>query len=278
MGNCISHIRCPACAKHGRDNGANNLGVYDDGSSYCFSCGYSSGASNLEFSSEGRTGRFYESDRRPTSSDKHPSNSIGISLPTDSKSLIDDDCPDAWSFLYKYDLTIQEISDNLLLFSKNGIYLQKEQVQVTDLLIFPIYSAGELIMWNGRNLKYNGSNKKWVIKGKKEGIIHEILPTMYKVGVERYSSCCVCEDVISAIKLGRIIPTYPLFGTSISESLLKYLSLNYYELLIYLDFDAIDTMMKLQKKVAPYFSKVRIIISRLDPKYYGTEELREIIK
>jgi len=37
--------RCPACAERGADRSGDNLGVYDDGHSYCFSCGYSSGAS-----------------------------------------------------------------------------------------------------------------------------------------------------------------------------------------------------------------------------------------
>jgi hypothetical protein len=78
--------------------------------------------------------------------------------------------------------------------------------------------------------------------------------------------------------LGRIIPTYTLFGTSISNTLLKYLSLNYNELLIYLDYDAVDIMLKLADKVRPYFDKVRVIISSNDPKLYSTEELREIIR
>ena len=33
--------RCPACAENGKDRSGDNLGVYSDGHSYCFSCGYS---------------------------------------------------------------------------------------------------------------------------------------------------------------------------------------------------------------------------------------------
>lgn len=36
--------RCPACAENGKDRSKDNLGVYSDGHSYCFSCGYSSGS------------------------------------------------------------------------------------------------------------------------------------------------------------------------------------------------------------------------------------------
>jgi len=40
MSNVISHEQCPYCAKRGRDRHHDNLGVYLDGSKYCFACGY----------------------------------------------------------------------------------------------------------------------------------------------------------------------------------------------------------------------------------------------
>lgn len=36
----IRKERCPECAKHGRDVSSDNLAVYDDGHSYCYSCQY----------------------------------------------------------------------------------------------------------------------------------------------------------------------------------------------------------------------------------------------
>lgn len=39
----LRHEQCPACASRGKDRKKNNLGVYDDGHTYCFSCGSSSG-------------------------------------------------------------------------------------------------------------------------------------------------------------------------------------------------------------------------------------------
>ncbi len=36
----VSRERCPQCAEAGRDISEDNLGVYDDGHSYCFSCEY----------------------------------------------------------------------------------------------------------------------------------------------------------------------------------------------------------------------------------------------
>ncbi|MFN7882348.1 MAG: hypothetical protein ACK5PF_04965 [bacterium] len=40
MAKFIKYEPCPRCVSSGRDRRGDNLGVYDDGSSYCFSCGY----------------------------------------------------------------------------------------------------------------------------------------------------------------------------------------------------------------------------------------------
>ena len=40
MAEFIRHEQCPECAAHGRDNSRNNLAVYSDGGSHCFSCGW----------------------------------------------------------------------------------------------------------------------------------------------------------------------------------------------------------------------------------------------
>lgn len=277
MGNCVSHERCPSCAKHGRDRSGNNLGVYDDGSAYCFSCHYRRSA-NLYLNLEARSQGCTESGDRSTAHNRTNEGSNRCPLPKDSIGLLDENTPlYALDWVLQYGLTTKEITDNLLLFSETGVYLQKKQELVCPLVIFPVYGDGELLFWTGRNLAYKGIGTKWTIKGKKADIIHCIYPD--QGGFQStHSTCCVCEDVISSIKLGRIIPTYTLFGKSVSPELLKYLSSNYHELLIYLDFDAIDTMVKLQQQFKPYFHSVRIIISPLDPKLYNTEELRDIIK
>ena len=36
----VKHIACPRCQANGRDRHGDNLAIYPDGSSYCFSCGY----------------------------------------------------------------------------------------------------------------------------------------------------------------------------------------------------------------------------------------------
>lgn len=51
MGTLIRHEQCPKCKEAGRDNSEDNLGVYDDGSSYCYSCEYTNGSSQSNVSS-----------------------------------------------------------------------------------------------------------------------------------------------------------------------------------------------------------------------------------
>lgn len=41
MGKLVEKTQCPSCAKAGRDKSGNNLAVYEDGSTFCFSCRYS---------------------------------------------------------------------------------------------------------------------------------------------------------------------------------------------------------------------------------------------
>lgn len=40
--NLLYKTRCPKCAENGRDKHGDNLGVYNDGHSYCYSCGWGS--------------------------------------------------------------------------------------------------------------------------------------------------------------------------------------------------------------------------------------------
>lgn len=40
MANFVENTACPKCREHGKDRKGDNLGVWDNGSKYCWSCGY----------------------------------------------------------------------------------------------------------------------------------------------------------------------------------------------------------------------------------------------
>lgn len=44
MSKLIARKQCPACFANGKDTAGDNLGVYDDGHSWCFACGYLEGS------------------------------------------------------------------------------------------------------------------------------------------------------------------------------------------------------------------------------------------
>ena len=60
MAHFVRHAKCPECTKLGKDRDGNNLGVYSDGSVYCFACGYTRNASPIQ------TYRDWETDRKST--------------------------------------------------------------------------------------------------------------------------------------------------------------------------------------------------------------------
>lgn len=54
MGKAVNKKQCPACAKVGEDNSRDNLAIYEDGTDYCFKCGYTSskGGGKNKFTTE----------------------------------------------------------------------------------------------------------------------------------------------------------------------------------------------------------------------------------
>lgn len=92
MSQCVDHIQCPRCAKHGNDRSHNNLAVYADGSKYCFSCHYFVSANGFE---------ALKSTSKGVNND--------IRLPVD----VDEQLPEkARSFLRQYALTELDIQRN----------------------------------------------------------------------------------------------------------------------------------------------------------------------
>lgn len=258
---CIDHNPCPSCTKMGRDKHGDNLGVYEDGHVHCFSCGYHTSVSIYS--------QMLERDKDAELHDRK----LGriLRLPDDCKALLEVEESKYCFWLDQYDLTVKEIRDNLLLFSEQGVYLRNKNEQVKPLVVFPVYSSSNLCCWHGRSLSYPATKTKWVIKGNPSEIIHPFIANSHS------EICTVCEDILSGIKIGRIQDCYPLFGKNVSATLLKYLSTNYSQLNIWLDFDAVEDMIRLKRRLEPYFRKVQIIVSPHDPKLYSTEEIREFL-
>lgn len=88
----------------------------------------------------------------------------------------------------------------------------------------------------------------------------------------------VVEDVVSAIKIGRVATGLPLFGNSLSPGWMALIArLRPERVYIWLDSDMVQkarkTAMKMNKLVP-----CRTIETELDPKCYSTEEIMEYVK
>lgn len=94
----------------------------------------------------------------------------------------------------------------------------------------------------------------------------------------RGGTICVVEDVVSAIKVGRVAAGLPLFGNSLPPDWMVLLAkLRPSRILIWLDPDMATQSWKLTRKMNSLCGCARSVRSEMDPKDYSTEQIREII-
>jgi hypothetical protein len=226
--------RCPKCAENGKDRHGDNLGVYSDGHSYCFNCGFWTSAST-EAKLQKKT---KEVKAIPD-------------LPEDITTELDDE-PRQWLLQYfdtdKLPRCLWSVSQRKLYFMLEGGAYQ---------------------------YRYFGDNKdhpKWVGYGINDNLIHII-------GNSRSSTSLVLvEDLISGIKVGQVIPTLTLFGSNISLKRLATIKLlGYNETIIWLDWDKKEYAIKAAQLAQSIGLKARVIHTKLDPKEYSIEQIKEIL-
>ncbi len=210
MARCIEHTQCPECAKKGEDRSKDNLGIYEDGSAYCFKCGYVTGGSHVK--------------RSVISKERVKKEESKITFPFDATTELH---PKALMYLSKYGFTREEIIKHELLWSD---YYQR--------LIFPVRDRdGTLMGWTGRLIDseqdkgIDKSKPKWYTKG----FIKDSMYILYNNS--NNSSITIVEDIISGIVLSRICNVLVLFGSTISKDTIYKLSMIFSKVTVWLDFD-----------------------------------------
>ena len=137
----IRKEQCPECARIGNDRSKDNLGVYSDGHSYCFKCGFT----------DGRRHRISIDKPQPLSE---------IVLPHDTST----DLPvEARMWLSQYELKRIDIEKHNILWSEHW-----------SRIIFPYFDETGLIAWQGRYVGTDKRKAKWFSQGKIHEIIHTI--------------------------------------------------------------------------------------------------------
>jgi len=238
----LYNTRCPKCAELGKDRSGDNLVVYSDGHSYCYSCGYYTG-----------------SDIRKLKSTKKVIQQI--TLPEDISNTLPP-VPTKW--LLKY-FTYKDIPSNTW-WSESKQYL-----------IFPIYDdnlkSPNLLAYQARYFGDNPEHPKWIGYGITDLLFHIIGKTTDS------SSICLVEDLISAYKVGHIQQCMPIFGSHIGLSrFAKIKLLGYTKVYIWLDYDKRSEAISEASLGASIGLDTQVIHTTLDPKDYSYGEITHILK
>lgn len=112
---------------------------------------------------------------------------------------------------------------------------------------------------------------KVLVKGKVVGN-----EPVFKSNSDR-STIVLCEDLISSIKVSRVIDSCSLLKTSCHPLLLVRLAKKYDKCFLWLDPDMHKHMIELRETLSPYFKETRIILSDKDPKYYNTSQIKSFL-
>jgi len=238
MSHCVKHIRCPECASLGKDRDGNNLAVYADGSSYCFSCGFSESASG------------FQKVKKET-----PRDARALGLPADVHSELP---PVAWDFLGQYEITENDAKVHVILWSESW-----------SRLCFPVFDSTGLIAWQGRYLGTEKGKAKWFSQGDLKNVLHV-------VGHKASNTCILTEDLISAIKVAKVggFAVSPLFGSHISTERILRLKRYYGKIVSWLDKDKQKESIKYSHNASLLGLTASSLITDLDPKCYTTDQIR----
>jgi hypothetical protein len=186
------------------------------------------------------------------------------------------DIPDrglAW--LYKYGITDGEIGRFGFGFSRT-----------LNRLILPVFRDQDLIYWQGRALDPEQKPKYINIRAGGKGVFFQsdfltssICSGMLaggRVGREDHLVCIV-EDILSAIKVGRVTNAIALLGSYIPDSLSRILD-SYDRVFVWLDSDKRKEAIKYSQRIQVLTGKqTKVIYTEKDPKEYTDNEIRQVL-
>lgn len=232
----LNHVECPA----GEDTRKRLWIIRSDKgyNGYCHHCGgkgFSRSTSSLF--KQDTTG--FETSQRAVE--------IPISnnqLPDDYRTQIP---PEGLLWLFSYDISTEEIKKYEMGWS-----------QELGMIIFPLKVANVILGWQGRD----PITKKYKNSG--PGLV-------FKAYSRNRGKVVLVEDIVSAIKVNRIMSCIALLGTN-----LKNLDISGDNFIIWLDYDVRDKAQKMANELS-LWGKVKVIVTKKDPKYYSTDEIEDIL-
>lgn len=240
----LRHESCPNCKS------SDALAVFDDLHKWCFSCNhYEHGEQSIN-------------DVRKKFDGRDPQ-AQGTFLPADFDFNIPQQGID---WLRKYGIIQKEIINHRMGWSNEGIVLKNKNIRIAPMLVFPIYDeVGHLLMWQGRNFGKEGP--KYITRGAKD--------VLHVLGQHHASDVIILtEDLLSAIKVSRVAPAMPLWGSFMSITLARRLSIRFSKAVLWLDKDKAQEAAKQAANASHIFERgCSSIRTERDPKEYTSLEI-----
>ena len=230
------HVPCPRCRERGSDTRGDNMVVYDDGHKWCFSC------------------RYWEPPTLEERINPKPSEPQPLNFPDDFQPRIP---VEAAQWLRRFGITLAEIRSNGIGWSDSR-----------KLLIFPIRDGeGRLIAWQGRNFAVYHTPEE-AVKARKYltfGNIRDIMHVLEPQASAYPDLLVVVEGVIDAIKVARVCPAMPLFGSNMPLGAILRAARRFGRLGVWLDSDKTAEAVKTALRASQYMPAV-VIATEEDPK------------
>lgn len=256
MARFLKHTACPVCGS------SDALGVYDDGSTYCFSHGRSTKQATIS--------PFVTSSRQQDAEEMQPKT---ICLPSDATQNYS---VEALAWAAKYEIGVESLL-------RNQVYYSAARNQ----LIFGFFDGeGRLVAWQARNLSATSKGRRYFTQGD----VNNLLPIYHSTRVGHYEpkGLVLVEDCLSAIKVASLgsdvtcekpsgFDSMPCLGSGISLAKLTRLRPFYDVLDVFLDPDMWPKSLMLAKQAEMLGFKTRSIRADCDPKEMSREGLTALL-
>lgn len=242
------HEQCPRCRSLGKDRSEDNLAIYEDGHAHCFSCGYHRPPNLLL-----RLKSVQLALPAPKAEDS------ALQFPADFTENIP---VRLYDWLSKYDITPYEIRKNRIGWSPS-----------LEAAIFPIFDKNDtIIAWQARDLSDRAKRQKYITYGP----IGDILD-LRGIWAKTDRIVIVVEDLISAIKVGRIYQTMPTYGCRLPVKAVLKLQERFKRIGIWWDSDKTNEAYMAALRASQFMPSF-VVNSPKDPKEYNAQEIHAFIQ
>jgi len=164
----------------------------------------------------------------------------------------------------QYGITNKEVEDYGLCYS--------EDVQR---VLIPVYEEEDVVLWQSRKVFPEDTRPKYITTHTRSGGV-----IWRSLNWDVAGTCIICEDVLSAIKCSRVLPSVTTLGVHINDKCLNFLVENYTNFIIFYDDDnpaVRRQQLILKNKLAPFGSVTIIHNNGVDPKELSTKQLQEVL-